>query len=347
MHGTVEWLPGQPLGNDRQSWSDELLGDLPNIYCYAANNPSESILAKRRGYGTLVSYNVPPYGRAGLYLELSNLKDLVNEYRSLSSEDHELRNTIWTSCQRCGIDNDVPLYIRDSSEVELVDTPELPLELKDEDFKKWLFTLSDYLVELQDRLFSSGLHTLGSQPSDAELQSYLQAYFGESLSKNDCQRAVDSLKEEYHEIRWWEKIQNFLQEKLGWEESIQEVDNSKENNYKEAKNIVSLLSRNTEELESLVCALDGGYVKPAPGGDLLRDGTAVLPTGRNIHALDPYRLVFFIFFVICTMIHSTLTYFISSGCHQLELGQKVRELPKRQLGNIELLMMVNILKRLQ
>ena len=47
--GTVEWLPGQPLGNDRKSWSDELLGDLPNIYAYAANNPSESILAKRRG----------------------------------------------------------------------------------------------------------------------------------------------------------------------------------------------------------------------------------------------------------------------------------------------------------
>jgi len=40
MHGTVEWLPGQPLGNDRQSWSDELLGDLPNLYVYAANNPS-------------------------------------------------------------------------------------------------------------------------------------------------------------------------------------------------------------------------------------------------------------------------------------------------------------------
>ena len=35
MHGTVEWLPGQPLGNDRKSWSDELLGSLPNLYVYA------------------------------------------------------------------------------------------------------------------------------------------------------------------------------------------------------------------------------------------------------------------------------------------------------------------------
>lgn len=39
------------------------MGDLPNAYVYAANNPSESIIAKRRGYGTIVSHNVPPYGR--------------------------------------------------------------------------------------------------------------------------------------------------------------------------------------------------------------------------------------------------------------------------------------------
>ena len=51
MHGTVEWLPGSPLGNTAYSWSDILLGNIPNLYIYAANNPSESILAKRRGYG--------------------------------------------------------------------------------------------------------------------------------------------------------------------------------------------------------------------------------------------------------------------------------------------------------
>ena len=55
-------------GNSGFSWSDVLLGDLPNVYVYAANNPSESIIAKRRGYGTIVSHNVPPYGRWGLLL---------------------------------------------------------------------------------------------------------------------------------------------------------------------------------------------------------------------------------------------------------------------------------------
>ena len=37
-------------------------------------------------------------------------------------------------------------------------------------------------------------------------------------------------------------------------------------------------------------ALSGRYVLPEAGGDLLRDGAGVLPTGRNIHALDPYRM---------------------------------------------------------
>ena len=36
-------------------------------------------------------------------------------------------------------------------------------------------------------------------------------------------------------------------------------------------------------------ALDGGYIRPAPGGDLLRT-TEVLPTGRNLHGFDPFRL---------------------------------------------------------
>lgn len=52
-------------------------GDLPNVYVYACNNPSESIIAKRRGYGVMVSHNVPPYGRAGLYKQLAELRALL------------------------------------------------------------------------------------------------------------------------------------------------------------------------------------------------------------------------------------------------------------------------------
>lgn len=58
----------------------------------------------------------------------------------------------------------------------------------------------------------------------------------------------------------------------------------------EALEIKRLLEQNTDELSSLLKGLNGQYILPGVGGDLLRDGRGVLPTGRNIHALDPYRL---------------------------------------------------------
>jgi magnesium chelatase subunit H len=43
------------------------------------------------------------------------------------------------------------------------------------------------------------------------------------------------------------------------------------------------------EVAGLLRALDGRYVRPAPGGDILRT-PAVLPTGRNLHGFDPFRI---------------------------------------------------------
>lgn len=292
MHGTAEWLPGQPLGNDRQSWPDELLGGIPNIYIYAANNPSESIIAKRRGYGTLISYNVPPYGRAGLYLELANLKDLVNEYRSGEDSRSDLRDAIWGSCERAGITADVPYFF-------CVDNSDGQLDLsvvKVDDFDDWVADLSNYLLILEERLFSSGLHTLGEQPTDNELLSYLNAYYDDKLSEDDLRGVIESS----HEKKKSEKsinssflswLQSFAETFMGDNSDVGKVSMSDEEQLREeALKIVELLKKNTEEMDAVMIALNGGYVKPCPGGDLLRDGTSVLPTGRNIHALDPYRM---------------------------------------------------------
>lgn len=43
------------------------------------------------------------------------------------------------------------------------------------------------------------------------------------------------------------------------------------------------------ELGALVEALNGEYVEPGPGGDPIRN-PSVLPTGKNIHALDPQSI---------------------------------------------------------
>jgi magnesium chelatase subunit H len=43
------------------------------------------------------------------------------------------------------------------------------------------------------------------------------------------------------------------------------------------------------ETPAILHALDGCFTRPAPGGDLLRN-TDVLPTGRNLHGFDPFRI---------------------------------------------------------
>jgi magnesium chelatase subunit H len=246
MHGTVEWLPGSPLGNTGYSWSDILLGNLPNLYIYAANNPSESILAKRRGYGVLVSHNVPPYGRAGLYKELVTLRDLIAEYREDKEKNYLLKEGICKKIVDSGIDADCPF--EEARKLGISFTPENIKMFSSHAFDDYLVKLYEYLQVLENRLFSSGLHVLGQAPDKEEMESFLDAYF-EASSGDELERQKD-----------------------------------------EEKEIRDLLNKNTDELTNLLRGLNGEYIPPATGGDLLRDGVGVLPTGRNIHALDPYRM---------------------------------------------------------
>ncbi|MHC5742329.1 MAG: magnesium chelatase subunit H [Nostoc sp.] len=252
MHGTVEWLPGSPLGNTGYSWSDILLGNLPNLYIYAANNPSESMLAKRRGYGVLISHNVPPYGRAGLYKELVALRDLIAEYREDPQKNYVLKEGICKKIVDSGLDADCPF--EDAKRLGIAFTPENVRMFSSHAFDDYLVELYGYLQVLENRLFSSGLHTLGEKPSEEELGSYLEAYFGDEPPRR-----------------------------------LREA-SRREERQEEERLIRDLLMQSTDELTNLLRGLNGEYIPPAPGGDLLRDGAGVLPTGRNIHALDPYRM---------------------------------------------------------
>ncbi len=262
MHGTVEWLPGSPLGNTGYSWSDILLGNLPNLYIYAANNPSESILAKRRGYGVLISHNVPPYGRAGLYKELMVLRDLIAEYREDPDKNYALKEAICQKIVDTGLDADCPLTEAKKLGIEF--TTETVRMFSNEVFTHYLVELYEYLQVLENRLFSSGLHVLGTPPEPEQLHRYLTAYFDEELSPELVEEVISP---------------------NGRAAELNEHPQGAT-----ALKIRELLAQNTDELTNLLRGLNGEYIPPAPGGDLLRDGAGVLPTGRNIHALDPYRM---------------------------------------------------------
>lgn len=248
MHGTVEWLPGSPLGNTGYSWPDILLGNMPNLYIYAANNPSESILAKRRGYGVLISHNVPTYGRAGLYKELMILRDLIAEYREDPQKNSALQEAICKKIVDTGLDADCAF--EEAKKLGISFSPENARMFSKDALYHYFVKVYEYLQIVEQRLFSSGLHTLGQSPTDEQLKSYLEAYFGTELITGKMPLPLE----------------------------------------KEVSQIKDLLMQTTDEITNLLRGLNGEYIPPAPGGDLLRDGPGVLPTGRNIHALDPYRM---------------------------------------------------------
>ncbi len=90
-HGALEFMPGKQVGLSDRCWPDRLIGELPNIYIYSVNNPSEGTIAKRRSYAELISYLTPPIENAGLYKGLATLKDLIDGYRTAASEDERER----------------------------------------------------------------------------------------------------------------------------------------------------------------------------------------------------------------------------------------------------------------
>lgn len=85
-HGSLEFMPGKQAGLSSRCWPDRLIGELPNVYIYSVNNPSEGTIARRRSYAGLVSYLTPPIQNAGLYRELASLKELIDAYRRSTNE---------------------------------------------------------------------------------------------------------------------------------------------------------------------------------------------------------------------------------------------------------------------
>src|SRR4029078_5547303 len=86
-HGSTEFMPGKQVGLSDECWPDRLIGELPNIYIYSVNNPSEGSIAQRASYAELVSYLTSPIENAGPYRELATLKELLTSYRQSNHEE--------------------------------------------------------------------------------------------------------------------------------------------------------------------------------------------------------------------------------------------------------------------
>merc|ERR1719235_606792 len=159
-HGSLEFMPGKQVGMAGTCYPDRLIQSIPNLYYYAANNPSEATIAKRRSYATTISYLTPPAENAGLYKGLKELGELVSSYQGLreSGRGGNIVNSIVALARQCNLDKDVELPSEEA------DSAEMTLEERDTIVGK----VYGKLMEIESRLLPCGLHTVGVPPTAEE-----------------------------------------------------------------------------------------------------------------------------------------------------------------------------------
>jgi magnesium chelatase subunit H len=259
-HGALEFMPGKQAGMSGDCWPDRLIGTMPNIYLYASNNPSEGAIAKRRAAATLVSYLTPPVTHAGLYRGLLELKASIEHWRGLAldatEERDQLASLIQLQASVCNLAAAEPAWPRATVQDRIV-------------------ALNAEILELEYTLIPFGLHIVGAVPSDEERASSLMAIAEASHNARPSPASLEALVG-------------------GAKPAAALALSGLPNDAATLAMFDKLAATNTmlgadHEIDGLLRALDARFICPAPGGDLLRT-PEILPTGRNLHGFDPFRI---------------------------------------------------------
>ena len=262
-HGALEFMPGKQSGMSGACWPDRLIDDLPNLYLYASNNPSEGAIAKRRSGATLISYLTPPITQAGLYKGLNELKSSIERWRTLEQSNSE-RVALAAVIQGQAVALDlVPAE------------PAWDVATMGAQLDREVMRLSEELLELEYTLVPYGLHVAGRVPSAAQQVDMLLAMAEANHGMQVERVALEALVE-------------------GHSPELALSAAGLPRNHSSLEVLRALVEPQAHlavdtEVSAILRALDAKYIRPAPGGDILRT-PAVLPTGRNIHGFDPFRI---------------------------------------------------------
>lgn len=260
-HGALEFMPGKQTGLSDACWPDRLIGNLPNFYIYAANNPSEGTIAKRRSAATLISYMTPPIAQAGLYRGLADLKSTLERWRATSPEMSAERDDLSSLIQA------------QAAAVELADAE--PAWQGQEAVRR-IDRLWEEILELEYTLIPQGMHVVG-RPMPHEDRLELLVAMNEAASEATMPREAIADVISGKDPR---RVAAELSGPAGCDARIAALE--------EVVRVDRLLAQDFE-IPALIHALDGGFVRPSVSGDLLRTSD-ILPTGRNTHGFDPFRM---------------------------------------------------------
>nr|WP_275577721.1 cobaltochelatase subunit CobN [Virgibacillus halotolerans] len=264
-HGTLEYLPGKENGMSSQCYPDQLIQSLPHFYFYYIGNSSEAMLAKRRTHAVLSSYQAPPFRDGGLYGDYEELERLLHEYREAEQLDPLRCEGIFKEIQEIADENGY-------SHQQLGDI--------EQDLQRMQYSLIPY-----------GLHIIGEGMKHEDAIRHVvytlrKEYKGSTLKQLVSQlRPALQGKDAALEKEAADLLKAYVESKC--------LPDTQENTLAEA--FADILAygesiyhrvRKTEELSSIIKALNGGYLPAKLAGNIYRNPES-LPTGSNVYQFDP------------------------------------------------------------
>lgn len=272
-HGTQEWTPGK----DRGLWVNDFpfltLGDLPVFYPYIQDNVGEAVQAKRRGRAVTISHQTPAFAPAGLYDELRDLHALVHEYQQLEDGGVRARTqaALLTAAEHAGLIGDMG-WRSDAAR---------------DDFNGFFSALHDHLHELARSATPLGLHTFGEPAAPGHRLATVMQQLGEPYYRALGLDPAEAFAEDFRQLQAsppYRLLHRHLREGVPLDEVR---DDTLRELLRRAKDLDAALA-DTQEIESLLTALAGGFVRPGAGGDPIRNPD--LRSGRNLFPFEAGRI---------------------------------------------------------
>jgi cobaltochelatase CobN len=272
-HGTQEFLLGKERAPSVLDDIQSTVGNVPVIYPYAVNDPGEAITAKRRGRAVTVSHDDPPYAPSGLYGELSELHEMINQAQIAMpglTKDALVRQ-ILALATKLNLTKDAGIADADVAKdpqktIEKIDgalhgLASLPQPLGLRTFGQTAESDKILLTVLQI-LGPDYIKAFGRSPSLVTTRPY------QELERDEVFLALKRAVLENADLSLFpEKARPFLADARVHYEHF----------------------AHTKELDNFVNALAGGFTPTTTGNDPLRNPEAV-PTGRNLYGFDPHRI---------------------------------------------------------
>jgi len=273
-HGTHEFLPGRPLGQLADDWSDVTLGRMPNVYVYIMDNVGEALIAKRRGSAVTVDHQIPPIGAASLSESDAEIQELYRATEQfVGQEEGGVKERLRAQIAELGaarrLDADLGFDWSDAA----------PSDEQVAELKLHIHLINEDKIPL-------GLHVHSQSNSVDDAAPLIASIVGQDYVRRVARQEF-GLREESG-TRWEQaKVRAVSHVRAAIER--ESVAASLAPDAEQARTVYAALRQTEREIPQTIHALEGGYISPGPGGDPVRNPGA-LPTARNLYGINPQEV---------------------------------------------------------